>query len=93
MLSDIASSARRFQCLIVLPSALAKERQWLLLTGDGQLRELAAFKSVKEALETTTVQHVPTRIPLLVEEDGVMRVYLPEDAVNRWDVPEHMTKM
>src|SRR6266581_3435748 len=57
-----------------------------------QLRELAAFKSVKEALETTTLQHVPTRIPLLVEEDGVMRVYLPEDAVNRWDVPEHMTK-
>lgn len=57
-----------------------------------QLRELAAFKSVKEALETTTVQHVPTRIPVLVEEDGVMRVYLPEDAVNRWDVPEHITK-
>src|SRR6266568_1447309 len=57
-----------------------------------QLQELAVFESVKEALEATTVQHVPTRIPLLVEEDGVMRVYLPEDAVNRWDVPEHMTK-
>jgi 8-oxo-dGTP pyrophosphatase MutT (NUDIX family) len=58
-----------------------------------QLRELAAFSSTKEALECTTTQHVPTRIPKLVQEDGKTRVFLQEDAENAWEVPEHMTKM
>ena len=58
-----------------------------------QLRELAAFHSVKEALESTTTQHVPTRIPKLVQEDGKTRVFLQEDATNTWEVPEHMTRM
>jgi 8-oxo-dGTP pyrophosphatase MutT (NUDIX family) len=58
-----------------------------------QLRELAAFSSVKEALESTTTQHVPTRIPKLVQEDGKTRVFLQEDAKNAWEVPEHMTRM
>jgi len=58
-----------------------------------QLRDLAVFSSVKEALESTARQHVLTHIPMLVQENGVTRVYLPEDAANAWDVPEHMTKM
>src|SRR2546422_884975 len=57
-----------------------------------QLQELAVFESVKEALEATAMQYVPTRIPILVQENGVARVYLPEDATNSWDVPDHMTK-
>jgi len=57
-----------------------------------QLRELAVFKSVKAALAATTTQHVATRVPILVQENGVTRVYLPEDEANGWDVPEHMTK-
>ena len=58
-----------------------------------QLRELAAFSSVKEALESTATQHVPTRIPKLVQENGKTRVFLQEDAENAWEVPEHMTRM
>lgn len=58
-----------------------------------QLRELAAFSSVKEALESTTTRHVPTRIPKLVQENGKTRVFLQEDAENAWEVPEHMTRM
>lgn len=57
-----------------------------------QLRELAVFKSVQQALASTTTQHVSIRMPVLVKEEGVTRVYLPEDADNPWDVPEHMTK-
>ncbi len=67
-----------------------------------QLRELAAFHSVEEALEATAMQHVAPRIPIL--EQGVgggaggiggaggARVYLPGDDDNKWDVPEHMTR-
>lgn len=58
-----------------------------------QLRELAAFSSVKEALESTTTQHVPIRMPQLVRENGKTRVFLQEDAENVWEVPEHMTRM
>ena len=58
-----------------------------------QLRELAAFSNVKEALESTTTQRVPTRIPKLVQADGKTRVFLQEDAENAWEVPEHMTRM
>jgi len=56
------------------------------------LRELASFASVKEALESTTTRHVETHIPILVQENGVTRVYLPGDAANTWDVPDHMTR-
>src|SRR5579885_553231 len=41
-----------------------------------QLRDLAAFSSVKQALESTTTQHVPTRMPVLIEENGKRRVFL-----------------
>jgi 8-oxo-dGTP pyrophosphatase MutT (NUDIX family) len=57
-----------------------------------QLRELATFASVQEALASTTKQHVPTRIPVLTREGGKTRVYLQEDVDNTWDVPEHMTR-
>ena len=56
-----------------------------------QLRDLATFSSVKETLESTTTRHVATHMPVLVRENGVTRVYLPEDAANPWDVPKHMT--
>lgn len=57
-----------------------------------QLRELAEFGSVREALQSTDQQHVPTRIPVLSQEGDKRRVYLPEDIGNAWDVPEHMTR-
>ena len=57
-----------------------------------QLRELAMFGSVKEALESTATKHVPTRIPVLLHEGGKTRVFLQEDADNAWEVPEHMTR-
>ncbi|GAC1520346.1 MAG: NUDIX hydrolase [Ktedonobacteraceae bacterium] len=57
-----------------------------------QLRELAAFSSVKAALEHAATQRVPTRIPVLAQEDGKARVYLQEDAGNTWEVPEHMRR-
>ncbi len=56
-----------------------------------QLRELAAFGSVQEALKSTEKQHVSTRIPVLVQESGKTRVFLQEDADHAWEVPEHMT--
>ncbi|MFL5625032.1 MAG: NUDIX hydrolase [Ktedonobacteraceae bacterium] len=58
-----------------------------------QLHELAAFGSVKDALEATTTRYVAPRIPILVQENGVTRVHLPGDEENAWDVPAHMTKM
>ena len=57
-----------------------------------QLRDLSTFTSVKEALESTARQYVTTHLPVLIHEDGVFRVYLPEDENSRWDVPEHMTR-
>lgn len=57
-----------------------------------QLRDLAAFSSVQEALAFTETQHVPVRMPILEQKDGATRVYLPDDAEHTWDVPEHMTK-
>ncbi|MHB8599077.1 MAG: NUDIX hydrolase [Ktedonobacteraceae bacterium] len=57
-----------------------------------QLRGLAEFKSVQEALQYTLIQHVPIRMPVLVQDESGARVFLPEDTENRWDVPDHMTK-
>src|SRR6266852_2230144 len=54
-----------------------------------QLRELAVFGSVHEALKSTDKQYVSTRIPVLVQEDGKTRVFLQEDADIDWEVPEH----
>ncbi|HKF36577.1 MAG TPA: hypothetical protein VKB35_06705 [Ktedonobacteraceae bacterium] len=58
-----------------------------------QLRELAAFGSVKEALETAAVQYVRARMPVLIQENGKTRVFLQEDAADTWEVPEHMTRL
>ena len=57
-----------------------------------QLRELAAFNSVKATLDHCTIHRVPTRIPVLVQEDGKARVFLQEDEDNTWEVPEHMRR-
>jgi 8-oxo-dGTP pyrophosphatase MutT (NUDIX family) len=57
-----------------------------------QLQSLAEFNSVQDALQYTTMQHVPVRMPVLVQDEGGARVYLPEDTENRWDVPDHMTR-
>src|SRR5207248_10226316 len=57
-----------------------------------RLRELAAFGSVQDALGHCATWHVPTRVPVLTQEDGKVRVFLEEDAGNTWEVPEHMTK-
>ena len=57
-----------------------------------QLRELTAFDSVKAALDHCAVHRVPTRIPVLVQEDGKARVFLQEDEGNTWEVPEHMRR-
>ena len=56
-----------------------------------QLRDLAAFNTVEEALAYTADHYVPVRQPVLVREDGVTRVHLPGDADNTWVVPGNMT--
>jgi 8-oxo-dGTP pyrophosphatase MutT (NUDIX family) len=58
-----------------------------------QLHALAAFSSVKEALASTTNRHVEPHIPILVRGNGGVRVHLPGDEANGWDVPDHMTKL
>lgn len=57
-----------------------------------QLRELAAFTSVAEALQATASTPVKTRMPVLTERDGKAHVHLPEDTDDQWLVPEHMRK-
>lgn len=57
-----------------------------------QLRDLATFNSVQDALQHTSLQHVPVRMPVLVQDENGARVFLPDDTDNRWNVPEHMTK-
>lgn len=57
-----------------------------------QLHELAAFGSVKEALETVATQQVPTHLPKLIQENGKTRVFLQGDAANTWEVPERMIR-
>jgi 8-oxo-dGTP pyrophosphatase MutT (NUDIX family) len=57
-----------------------------------QLRELAAFGSVREALDHCAIQRVPTRIPVLVQKDGKAHVHLQEDTDDTWEVPEHMRR-
>ncbi len=57
-----------------------------------QLRDLAAFGTVEEALAYTASHHVPVRQPVLLQEDGITRVHLPDEADNTWVVPENMTR-
>ncbi len=58
-----------------------------------QLRELAIFGSVAEALDFAATQHVEVRVPVLVQEGGKNRVHLPGKEDDGWDVPERMTRM
>jgi len=57
-----------------------------------QLRDLAAFSSVKEALASTTTRTVSTNMPTVIEEDGKRRVYLPGDPDSGWDVPDNIIR-
>src|SRR5258708_13853881 len=57
-----------------------------------QLRELAAFGSVKEALETAAVQHLRARMPVLIQENGKTQVFLQVDAAITWELHEHMPR-
>jgi 8-oxo-dGTP pyrophosphatase MutT (NUDIX family) len=44
-----------------------------------QLRDLAVFHSVQEALSGTFARYVPTRLPLLTQKDGKRYFQLPND--------------
>jgi 8-oxo-dGTP pyrophosphatase MutT (NUDIX family) len=58
-----------------------------------QLRELAAFVSLEEALTSTSSSYVQTHQPVLVaREDGQSQVHLPGQTEDRWTVPGHMTR-
>jgi 8-oxo-dGTP pyrophosphatase MutT (NUDIX family) len=49
-----------------------------------QLRDLASFQSVAEALEATKTRYVPTHQPLVTRKDGSVYVSLPEEADKPW---------
>lgn len=50
-----------------------------------QLRDLAAFRSVEEALSVSPARYVSLHAPVLVREEGKKPyVYLPEDAEHPW---------
>ena len=75
--------------------ALARSEQGmfpLVFATIHQLRELATFDSVDAALTHTATQHVPVRIPILVQDEKGARVHLAEDAAHEWDVPDQMRK-
>ena len=57
-----------------------------------QLRDLAAFSTIEEALAYTANAHVPVRQPVLMQENGTTRVYLPDQAGDSWVVPGNMTR-
>lgn len=57
-----------------------------------QLRALATFNSVQEAIAFTETHHVPQRMPILEYKDGATRVFLPEEADFSWQVPEYITR-
>lgn len=49
-----------------------------------QLRDLAAFQSVDEAIAATTTRYVPTRMPVIEVRDGKRYVYLAENPAAGW---------
>jgi 8-oxo-dGTP pyrophosphatase MutT (NUDIX family) len=51
-----------------------------------QLRDLANYSSVQEALYVATTHYIPTHKPLLKSIDGIPHVYLPEDPENAWNI-------
>jgi 8-oxo-dGTP pyrophosphatase MutT (NUDIX family) len=58
-----------------------------------QLHELGTFGSVREAIASTSLRYVEPRMPILVEGDDGVRVHLPGDDVNAWEVPARMTRL
>lgn len=64
-----------------------------------QLRDLATFPNVKEALESTVTHYVPTRMPVVMTEDSKPRVYLPDLSRepgapdSGWNVPDNIVRM
>jgi 8-oxo-dGTP pyrophosphatase MutT (NUDIX family) len=57
-----------------------------------QLRDLAAFSSLSEALTFAATHYVALKQPRLVQEGGSYRVYLPDDDEG-WEVPEHLRRV
>jgi 8-oxo-dGTP pyrophosphatase MutT (NUDIX family) len=55
-----------------------------------QLRDLAVFNSVQEALAYTETHYVPTRMPILTQDNGEARVYLQGEEKNIWVVPDNI---
>jgi 8-oxo-dGTP pyrophosphatase MutT (NUDIX family) len=55
-----------------------------------QLRDLAAFSSVRQALTYSETHAVPTRMPILTLEQGEARVYFQDDKENAWIVPDNI---
>jgi 8-oxo-dGTP pyrophosphatase MutT (NUDIX family) len=51
-----------------------------------QLRDLAQYKSVPEALAAARTHYVPARRPLIKYIDGAPHVYLPEDPDQAWSI-------
>ena len=58
-----------------------------------QLRALAAFSSVKDAVDFADTHPAETFLPVLVHEHGKTRVYLAEDQSDSWDVPDSVAKI
>lgn len=49
-----------------------------------QLRDLSAFRVVKEAIQATSTRYVPTHAPTLTQKDGTTHVSLPETPDILW---------
>jgi 8-oxo-dGTP pyrophosphatase MutT (NUDIX family) len=55
-----------------------------------QLHDLTSFSSVQEALAYANTHYVPTRMPILTQENGEARVYLQGEEKNTWVVPDNI---
>lgn len=49
-----------------------------------QLRDLAAYTSIEEALDATRMRYVPTHLPILEMQDGIANIHLPEEPNLVW---------
>jgi len=51
-----------------------------------QLRDLAVFNNVQQALDSARTCYVPTHVPILIQQEGKACVYLPEDPQHPWQL-------
>jgi 8-oxo-dGTP pyrophosphatase MutT (NUDIX family) len=51
-----------------------------------QIRDLAAFKTVQEALSAASTHYVATHMPIVTNKDGAVHVSLPENPTLLWKV-------